>query len=1731
MQKSIFTLLTSILVILGLAAYTAKGHYFQKSDTTESLEVGSPQTVTCPGSYTDNVDPITCMIDVILNLPTSNCALISVSYTIGGSTTVLSAPFPSSVNIGSFGVGNFNVSWNVEDCDGLRVCNHLVLITDNTAPSITCLNIFTECSIVDEPPYADYNAFIAGGNSVSDACGINQSSFMLQSTELVAGSQPPQYCRVYKISDVNNNMATCTQKIIIEDLVPPSITCPDNITVGNNESGRRTLVSISQPDVDDNCGILSVINDYNNTDDASDDYPLGVTTVCWTVTDVNGNTNSCCQTVTIIDDTPPVMICPPNINEQCEPSDYYIYYQQYLTAGGSATDETALDTSTFTWVSDTGYDGACIDTVFRKYAIADTNMNWDTCTQLIIIEDTTPPTAACFTDVTVSLDSDGNYKPNPATLNNGSSDNCGGTLTFSFLETVCFACNLVVAGNPVEIPLIVTDECDNSSSCNVTFTVLDDMTPTITCPSNITVSAITGTCTGTVNPSLPVVDDNCTLGLIIESTLNGSTITFPAQLAVGTHSIVWTVTDVGGNSTQCTQSILVTDNQAPTINCPTAITVSTDEDVCYATNVSLGTPTLNDNCPGSTAAPSLGGMTITTSSQFSLGDNIVEWTVTDASNLTANCNQIVTVTDDQDPQIVCPDDLTIDANTGVCFATDVDLSTPSVTDNCGASAIAYLGGVAVTSSTQFDFPESTVTWIATDGAGNTVSCAQSVTVTDDEDPTITCTTPVVNTDLNQNCEVVIPYVSTTVDTDDNCGIAMTTQSPSSGTVINSSHGQMHLVVVTVTDNSGNTATCSLQVQSEDNLGPDIDCIDPRNVSISGAPDLTAESFVDHATDNCGGPITFTVSRMDGECGTGEDDDFGPEIELCCDDVGQTITVVVQVTDQHKNANTCMTTVVVNDEIDPVIIAGSLPDISISCEFPLNLSDLSVFGTLVEQGETQEDIIIIDPGNPFYPDSLAGQDGVYYDNCPGSILAVTYRDSTGMCNTGKIYRDFIVTDNGGNTATYTQTINIVDVHPFTESDITWPQAFVDYFDCNDSDPDTTITGRPFLDTDQCSLVGATYKDEVFPIADYCKLIRRTWKVLDWCQYVPNSGSTNGSWTFVQNIAIKNTVAPTINTNVCQDVTVCTQNNGCTANLTYSAAGTDDCLPVNIKWSYELDLNNNGTIDIKANGNSIQKVYDIGTHKLKWIAKDGCGNISNCSFTFDVRDCKAPTAVAMQGLALNLSPPMGMNSLWASDFNNFSSDNCTPTSQLKYSFSADVNDNLRNYNCDSLGKRNVELWVTDLAGNQSRAKTYVIVQDNFNVCGSSGKLSISGHLYTENHEMIPDVIVRLDGGETEDAHTTSAEGIYTFDGLNMDNDYALNPLKDIDHMQGITTLDLVMIQRHILGIEQLNTPYKLIAADVNKSNSITVADISELRKMILGIQTKFSNNTSWRFVDAAYEFKDGSTPWNYNQSLLYQNLDQNMSNSDFVGIKIGDVNGSAMKTNGRPTGSRTNEDMKVYTENTFIEKNKIISIPLRLDLPEKTSAIQFSLEIPNDFDYLGIESGDFKAFDAENVGYIEQNGRKYITVSYFDLQGIDINGGNNLFNLICATKISGDLGDMITMTQAITPSAGYDATLQRRDLSFDVREIQEDLLPLFGQQNEPNPFSDETSIFIGLDNESDVTISMFSGDGKMLYTSTMRYARGNHEIILTQEHFKDAKGIILCKIKTTQMEKVIKMLRIE
>lgn len=124
------------------------------------------------------------------------------------------------------------------------------------------------------------------------------------------------------------------------------------------------------------------------------------------------------------------------------------------------------------------------------------------------------------------------------------------------------------------------------------------------------------------------------------------------------------------------------------------------------------------------------------------------------------------------------------------------------------------------------------------------------------------------------------------------------------------------------------------------------------------------------------------------------------------------------------------------------------------------------------------------------------------------------------------------------------------------------------------------------------------------------------------------------------------------------------------------------------------------------------------------------------------------------------------------------------------------------------------------------------------------------------------------------------------------YTVTPEKDDNPLNGVTTYDLVLISKHNLGIESLNSPYKMIAADVNKSGSITTFDIVETRKLILGIYTEFPNVTSWRFVDKSFSFPNVLNPFQTVFDEDYTLTSFPDTEVDFVGIKVGDVNNSVV-----------------------------------------------------------------------------------------------------------------------------------------------------------------------------------------------------------------------------------------------
>jgi len=218
--------------------------------------------------------------------------------------------------------------------------------------------------------------------------------------------------------------------------------------------------------------------------------------------------------------------------------------------------------------------------------------------------------------------------------------------------------------------------------------------------------------------------------------------------------------------------------------------------------------------------------------------------------------------------------------------------------------------------------------------------------------------------------------------------------------------------------------------------------------------------------------------------------------------------------------------------------------------------------------------------------------------------------------------------------------------------------------------------------------------------------------------------------------------------------------------------------------------------------------------------------------------------------------GRVAVWASDLDVNSFDQC-PDSELQlalwHSSLGDVPTTSETvaalptsitFTCEHVGSQEVYLYAIDAAGNYDYCKTYVIVQDNNNACIASVEESqlalVSGQVMSWKGDAVEQVMMRT----SHENYETQADGVYHLN-LPMHSDYMLTPEKDRNPLNGVSTFDLVLMTKHILDIQPFVSPYQWIAADVNRSGTVTAFDMVQLRRLILAIDDKFHHNTSWRF----------------------------------------------------------------------------------------------------------------------------------------------------------------------------------------------------------------------------------------------------------------------------------------------
>jgi hypothetical protein len=507
-----------------------------------------------------------------------------------------------------------------------------------------------------------------------------------------------------------------------------------------------------------------------------------------------------------------------------------------------------------------------------------------------------------------------------------------------------------------------------------------------------------------------------------------------------------------------------------------------------------------------------------------------------------------------------------------------------------------------------------------------------------------------------------------------------------------------------------------------------------------------------------------------------------------------------------------------------------------------------------------------------------------------------------------------------------------------------------------------------------------------------------------------------------------------------------------------------------------------------------------------------------------------------------PTSGCVTIWAKDFDSGSSvDDCTAHEDLLFSFSGDVYQPSREFCCADIEANGspsflVEIWVADEGNdqdcdgfvqplgiewserNKDYCTTFIVIDDNEGVCGGGP----GGVVETEEDETVELVRVTLTdpgNGNVVGTYVTTENGLFHFVNPLMPGE--LSSERNDDHKNGVSTLDLVKIQKHLLGIQLLDSPYKLIAADANNSESVSALDLVEIRKLILGLYNEFPKNESWRFVAGDFVFSDPTNPWPFEEVVDVVSFTMG---HDFVGVKIGDVNGNVVANATQVEVRNAKGVLNFNTPAQTVSAGQTVSVPVSGQNFANILGYQFTMNV-NGLTLNGVEAGALD-MTSENIGV--HNGA--ITVSWNKVS--PMSATEVLFTLNFTATESGDLSEMLSISNStkLTAAEAYNGTEELLDvtLSFGGAVASGKDFALF--QNEPNPFEGNTVIGFTLPEAMDATMTVYDVTGKVVRVVEGSYAAGYNEVKVSRKEL-GATGVMYYRLDANDFTATKKMVVID
>jgi hypothetical protein len=330
-----------------------------------------------------------------------------------------------------------------------------------------------------------------------------------------------------------------------------------------------------------------------------------------------------------------------------------------------------------------------------------------------------------------------------------------------------------------------------------------------------------------------------------------------------------------------------------------------------------------------------------------------------------------------------------------------------------------------------------------------------------------------------------------------------------------------------------------------------------------------------------------------------------------------------------------------------------------------------------------------------------------------------------------------------------------------------------------------------------------------------------------------------------------------------------------------------------------------------------------------------------------------------------------------------------------------------------------------------------------------------------------------------------------------------------------------------VQELDSPYKVIAADANNSGTVSTLDLVAIRKVILVIEDNFPNNTSWRFVDKDYLFPNPINPWadpdGFPEVISYNNMQNNDLAADFVAIKVGDVNGSAATNSLGSAEDRTMMgDLLFHTKDMELKAGQTYQIPFFGD-DQEVLGYQFTIELGQGVDLINIEEG---LATEENFGFTKLDDGA-LTTSWNEATARELGSEEVIFTLVIRANETTTLSEALSVSSRYTVAEAYnaDGELLNIQLAFG-NEIAEGF-ELY--QNVPNPFTGITRIVFRLPEATSATLTVMDASGRVLNVLQGDYAKGYNEVQLSD--FAGVSGVLYYQLETTTHTATRKMIILE